>query len=60
MARKVALEPACRYSNQSQRKIGEYFGYEGNGLVLKQRQRLTELMNDDKQMSGKVVRIETK
>lgn len=44
-AKKVALELACRYSNQSQRKVGECFGDEGNALVLKQRQRLAELFS---------------
>ncbi len=56
-ARKVALELSCRYSNQSQRRVGEYFGYKGNGSVLKQRQRLRELLDDDK-LRKKMNRIE--
>ena len=43
-AKKVALELACRFSNQSQRRVGEYFGYKGNGSVIKQRRRLTQLL----------------
>jgi hypothetical protein len=46
-ARKVALELSCRYSGQSQRRVGEYYGYKGNGSVLKQRQKLKELFAAD-------------
>ena len=57
-AKKVALELSCRYSNQSQRKVGEYFGYKGNGSVLKQRQRLQELLNEDDKLRRRLDRIE--
>ena len=57
-AKKVSLELACRYSNLSQRRVGEYFGYEGNGSVSKQRQSLTKLLSEDKMLSRVVTRIE--
>jgi putative transposase len=47
LARKFALELACRHSGQSQRKIGESFGYRGNGAVGKQRQRLRDILAQD-------------
>jgi hypothetical protein len=47
LAKKFALELACRHSGESQRHIGEYFGYRGNGAVGKQRQRLRELLEDN-------------
>jgi REP element-mobilizing transposase RayT len=59
-ARKIAIELSCRYSNLSQRKIGEYFGYKGNGSVLKQRQKLKLLLNDDTKLSKRLARIKKK
>ena len=50
MARKIALELSCRYSGKSQRRIGEYYGYRGNGSVLKQRKRLKELVAIDNRL----------
>ena len=48
MSKKVALDLCCRYCGESQRTVGEYFGYRGNGSVSKQRQRLVELRQADK------------
>ena len=57
-ARKFALELSCRYSGQSQRQIGEYYGYRGNGSVLKQRKRLKELCGDNNKLRRRFERIE--
>lgn len=58
VAKKIALELACRHSGESQRRIGEYFGYRGNGAVNKQRQRLRELLVDDSVMGRQVDKLE--
>jgi hypothetical protein len=57
-ARKFALELSCRYSGQSQRLIGEYYGYRGNGSVLKQRKRLKELFGDNNKLRRRFERVE--
>ena len=57
-AKKVALELSCRYSHESQRKVGEHFGYKGNGSVLKQRQRLREMLSENDALERKLSRIE--
>jgi chromosomal replication initiation ATPase DnaA len=57
LARKVALELSCRYSGQSQRKVGEYYGYKGNGSVLKQRQKLKELLGADSGLQQKMTAL---
>ncbi len=54
--RKVAMELACRYSGLSQRQIGECFGYGGNGSVLKQRDRLKELLGKDDKLQKRMDR----
>ena len=58
VARKLALELSCRYSGQSQRKVGEYYGYKGNGSVLKQRQTLGVLMSADEKLRKRLVQLE--
>ena len=57
IARKVALELSCRYSGKSQRQIGEYYGYRGNGSVLKQRKRLKEIMETDERLRKRFEKI---
>ena len=57
LARKVALELSCRYSGQSQRKVGEYYGYKGNGSVLKQRQKLKALLAADSGLQQKMTAL---
>ena len=59
-AKKVAVELACRHSNLSQRKVGETFGYTGNGSVVKQRARLRELLASNETLKRKFLRIERK
>ena len=59
-AKKVAVELSCRYSNLSQRKVGEHFGYRGNGSVLKQRVRIGELLAEDRELKRRFERIERK
>jgi len=56
--KKVAVELGCRHSQESQRKVGEYFGYRGNGSVSKQRDRLRELLDDDKALRRSMKRLE--
>ncbi len=51
-------EMACRYSGLSQRKVGEYYGYKGNGSVLKQRQSLKELLIEDKKLQKRLTKVE--
>ena len=58
VAKKVALELCCRYSGESQRAVGEYFGYRGNGSVSKQRQRLAELLETDKGLQRKLRKLQ--
>jgi putative transposase len=58
LAKKFALELACRHSGESQRRIGEYFGYRGNGAVGKQRQRLRELLEDNNELEKKLEKTE--
>lgn len=58
IAKKVTAELGCRYCGESQRTVGEYLGYTGNGSVAKQRQRLREILKDDKKLRRKVHRIE--
>ena len=60
LARKVALELSCRYSGQSQRKVGEYYGYRGNGSVLKQRQKLKALLAADSGLQQKMTALTRK
>jgi hypothetical protein len=57
ISKKVALELSCRYSNQSQRKVGECFGYKGNGSVLKQRQRLSEMLKGDEKLKRRLDKL---
>ncbi len=56
--RKLALELCCRHSRQSQRAVGENFGYRGNGSVLKQRQRLKEMLGEDRSLMRRFRRLE--
>ena len=58
-AKKVAVELCCRYSNLSDRKVGECFGYRSNGAVMKQRVRLKKLVASDKKLERKIKRIES-
>jgi len=58
VAKKIALELACRHSGESQRRIGEYFGYRGNGAVNKQRERLRELLADDRILQNHLDNLE--
>ncbi|MFA5824304.1 MAG: hypothetical protein WC853_14710 [Thermodesulfovibrionales bacterium] len=37
--------------------MGEYFGYTGNGSVIKQRQRLGEMLNGDKKLKRRLDKI---
>lgn len=60
LPKKVALELACRHSGQSQRQIGVYFGYRGNGSVNKQRQRLRESLAGNRTLIRKLSRLEKK
>ena len=53
-AKKLALELGCRYSGLSERKVGEYFGYSGNGAVGKQRKKLRELLYDDERLQKRM------
>ena len=57
VAKKVALELCCQYSGGSQREIGRHFGYTGNGAVGKQRQKLRELLADDRGLAATVERL---
>lgn len=54
LAKKVALEIGCRYSGLSERKVGEYFGYRGNGAVGKQRGRLKKLLDVDDRLKKRM------
>lgn len=58
LPKKLALELACRLSGESQRRIGEYFGYRGNGAVNKQRQRLREMLSGDKDLQKQLDKLE--
>ena len=58
LAKKIALELACRHSGKSQRLVGEFFGYRGNGAVSKQRERLRELSADDSVLKRKLDKLE--
>jgi len=58
LAKKLALELACRLSGESQRRIGEYFGYRGNGAVNKQRKRLRDLLSCDKGLQKQLNKME--
>ena len=53
-AKKLALELGCRYSGFSERKVGEYFGYSGNGAVGKQRKKLRELIDEDQRLQKRL------
>ncbi len=57
-AKKAAIELACRYSNMSQRAVGEHFGYKGNGSTRKQRERFREIAETDARFSKKVKQLE--
>ncbi len=57
-AKRVALEMCCQYCGLSQRHVGEYFGYRGNGAVAKQRQRLREILDSDRGLRRRYKRIE--
>jgi REP element-mobilizing transposase RayT len=56
--RKIAIELSSRHSGLSQRQIGEYFGYGGNGSVLKQRNRLRDMLKADDALQKRITRIE--
>jgi hypothetical protein len=45
VAKKVAVELACRYTEKSQREIGLHFGYCSGSAVGKQRQSLRRLLS---------------
>jgi len=57
-ARVAKKELCCRYSGESQRAVGEHFGYRGNGSVAKQRQRLVELLDATDGLKRKLKRVE--
>jgi hypothetical protein len=38
----------------SERKVGEYFGYSGNGAVGKQRKKLRELIDEDQRLQKRL------
>ncbi len=54
VAKKVALELCCQFCGKSQRRVGEYFGYTGNGAVGKQRARLREMAGADRALSRRM------
>jgi len=54
LAKKLALEIGCRYSGLSERKVGEYFGYRGNGAVGKQRGRLKKQIDLDDRLKKRM------
>jgi len=56
-AKKLALEIGCRYSGLSDRKVGDYFGYRGNGAVGKQRGRLKKLLEKDDRLKKRMDHI---
>ena len=58
VAKKAAAELCCRYCGESQRTVGKYLGYTGNGAVAKQRQRLRELLAENKGLQRKIRKIE--
>ena len=57
VAKKVAIELCCQLSGMSQRAVGEYFGYKGNGAVGKQRERIRLMVSDDKTLERRVARL---
>ncbi len=52
----IAIELCCRLSGKTQREVGEYFGYTGDGGVCKQRQRLAPILERDKELSDRVMK----
>jgi len=58
VAKKVALELCCRLCGRSQREVGAYFGYTGNGAVGKQRARIREMTNADEALSQCLLRLQ--
>lgn len=60
VGKKVAVELACLYSGQSQRTVGAYFGYHGNGSVSKQRHRLKEMIHEDGKLLKQMDKLKRK
>lgn len=57
VAKKVAVELCCEFTGQSQRQIGLHFGYTSNGAVGKQRQRLRELLAENRSLEQRLRRL---
>ena len=57
-AKKLAVELSCRYSNLSDRRVGECFGYKGNGAVQKQRCRLKEQLASNRKLKRAFNKLE--
>ena len=50
-AKSLAVELSCRFSGKTQREVGKYYGYSGDGGVSKQRKRLALRMASDKPLA---------
>ena len=50
-AKSLAVELSCRFSGKTQREVGKYYGYTGDGGVSKQRKRLALKMAADRKLS---------
>lgn len=50
-AKSLAVELSCQFSGKTQREVGKYYGYTGDGGVSKQRKRLALKMSADKELS---------
>ena len=57
VVKSIAVELSCRLSGKSQREVGSYYGYGGDGGVSKQRQRLASRMAGDRMLSTRVDRL---
>ncbi len=57
VAKKLAIELCCQLSGQSQRSVGEYFGYKGNGSVAKQRESLRKILETDECLAKQFNRL---
>jgi hypothetical protein len=49
-AKGLAIEFSCRFSGKTQREVGQYYGYTGDGGVSKQRKRLAFKLSVDKEL----------
>ena len=57
VAKSVAIELCCMMSGESQRAVGGYFGYEGDGGVSKQRKRLEATLAANGNLAAKMERL---